>query len=86
MRQGDNYPYKFAAGAETREGKKWELLGFTNAAEINGALAVLDKAYRKAGAAGSRIDLESSFSALLHQLIHPCVLRRRFNTPPCVLD
>ena len=48
LRDANAIAYKLATGAETREGKKWKLLGFTSAAEINGALAVLDKAYRKA--------------------------------------
>ena len=40
--------YKFANAAEKKEGKKWTLYKLTNAEELNAALEILNKAYRKA--------------------------------------
>ena len=40
--------YKLADGAETTEGGKWKLFELENDRDIGRALAVLDKAYRKA--------------------------------------
>lgn len=48
LRDANAIAYKLADGSETREGLKWKFFGITSASEINAALAVLDKAYRKA--------------------------------------
>jgi hypothetical protein len=41
--------YKVATSAKKKDGKKWRLLELTSVQELGAALAVLDKAYRKAG-------------------------------------
>jgi hypothetical protein len=40
--------YKLATTARKREGEKWELFELRDAEAMNDALAVLDKAYRRA--------------------------------------
>jgi hypothetical protein len=40
--------YKLATAARKREGEKWQLFEIGDAAALNNALAVLDKAYRRA--------------------------------------
>ena len=42
--------YKLPDGAKTKEGRKWKLFELDHDRDIGAALAVLDKAYRKAAA------------------------------------
>jgi hypothetical protein len=44
----DSIMYKIANPADKKEGKKWKLLKLTEAENLAAALAVLDKAYRRA--------------------------------------
>jgi hypothetical protein len=48
LRDSNAFMYKLPSGGEKREGEKWKFFPLTEAGEINAALAMLDKAYRKA--------------------------------------
>jgi hypothetical protein len=48
LRDSNAFMYKLPSGAEKREGEKWKFFPLTDTGEVNGALSMLDKAYRKA--------------------------------------
>ena len=48
LRDSNAFMYKLPSGAERREGEKWKFFPLNETGEINAALAMLDKAYRKA--------------------------------------